>query len=113
MRRLADAPLDLIEHEFAQEKASTLGRLGRAFECALKQLKEFDADQGPAVSQEARRVRSALIEQTSTALWYFVVQREACGLHDVRHVLRDYAVPPAVATRMGGSDIRNTASGIS
>jgi hypothetical protein len=29
------------------------------------------------------------------------VQREACGLRDMRHVLRDYRVPPEVAARMG------------
>ncbi len=35
------------------------------------------------------------------ALWHFVVQREACGLRDMRYVLRDYRVPPEVAARMG------------
>jgi len=29
------------------------------------------------------------------------VQREACGLRDMRYVLRDYRVPPEVAARMG------------
>ena len=29
------AAVDLLQHEFAQERASALGRLGRAFEAAL------------------------------------------------------------------------------
>jgi hypothetical protein len=29
------------------------------------------------------------------------VQREACGLRDMRYVLRDYGVPLEVAARMG------------
>jgi hypothetical protein len=39
--------------------------------------------------------------QASVALWHFAVQREACGLRDMRYVLRDYRVPPDVAARMG------------
>ena len=37
----------------------------------------------------------------SLALWHFVVQREACGLRDLRYVLRDYRVPHEVYARMG------------
>jgi hypothetical protein len=29
------------------------------------------------------------------------VQREACGLRDLRYVLRDYRVPREIAARMG------------
>ena len=36
------AAVDLLQHEFAQERASALGRLGRAFEAALAALREFD-----------------------------------------------------------------------
>ena len=43
----------------------------------------------------------ALVTEASVALWQFVVQREACGLRDMRYVLRDYRVPPEVAARMG------------
>ena len=39
--------------------------------------------------------------EASDALWHFVVQREACGLRDLRYVLRDYRVPSEVAARMG------------
>jgi hypothetical protein len=42
-----------------------------------------------------------LVAEASRALWLFVVQREACGLRDLRYVLRDYRVPHEVAARMG------------
>jgi hypothetical protein len=96
------SPTDLVQHEFAQERAATLGRLGRALEAALAALIELD--NAPAAAEatvDQRRQRSALIEQASVALWHFVVQREACGLHDMRHVLHDYRVPAEVAARMG------------
>jgi hypothetical protein len=35
------------------------------------------------------------------ALWLFAVQREACGLREVRGLMRDYKVPPEVQQRMG------------
>jgi len=45
--------------------------------------------------------RASLVAEASRALWLFVVQREACGLRDLRYVLRDYRVPHEVAARMG------------
>jgi Family of unknown function (DUF6665) len=93
---------DLLEHEFAQEKASALGRLGRALEAEIARLARFDAEHPrDASSDESRQMRALLVAEASVALWHFVVQREACGLRDMRHVLRDYRVPPEVAARMG------------
>ena len=101
-RPINQTPADLLEHEFAQEKASALGRLGRALEAALAALAEFDADHSPGASSADRRpLRASLVAEASVALWHFVVQREACGLRGTRHVLRDYRVPPEVAVRMG------------
>jgi hypothetical protein len=98
-------PAALLEHEFAQEKASALGRLGRALEAALQALAEFDAarPRNGAVEASAadRRARASLVVEAGVALWHFVVQREACGLRDLRQVVRDYRVPPEVAARMG------------
>jgi hypothetical protein len=93
-------PADLLEHEFAQEKASALGRLGRALEAALAALAEFDAGHGSSPA-ERRASRAALVADASVALWQLVVQREACGLRDMGFVLRDYRVPAEVAARMG------------
>ena len=93
---------DLLENEFAQEKASALGRLGRALEAKLAALAQFDASQGrEAPSAEQRQFRASLVAEASSALWHFAVQREACGLRDMGYVLRDYGVPSEVAARMG------------
>jgi hypothetical protein len=103
-RSINSRPADLLEHEFAQERASALGRQGRALEAALAAL--FDlGDGGPAVQfpAEQRERREALVEGASIVLWHFIVQREACGLRDMRNVLRDYRVPTEVAARMGAA----------
>src|SRR5437763_1347503 len=90
-------PIELIEHAFAQEKASALGRLGRSLESALYLLREFDSRHEREIfSTQTRRERMQLIEQASVALWHFAVQREACGLRDLRHLLREYRVPAEV-----------------
>ena len=101
-RPFKQSPADLLAHEFAQEKASALGRLGRALEAALATLAAFDGDASTcAPAPDHRQRRNALVAQASVALWHFVVQREACDMRDIRHVLRDYRVPPEVAARMG------------
>jgi ribosomal 50S subunit-associated protein YjgA (DUF615 family) len=101
-RKGRPSPIDLLEDEFAQEKASALGRLGRALEAALAALAAFDAsEQHAAPALERGELRAALVAEASAALWHFVVQREACGLRDLRYVLRDYRVPAEVAARMG------------
>jgi hypothetical protein len=101
-RDIKPSAVDLLHEEFAREKASALGRLGRALEAALDALARFDAgerrDTSPA---DARQLRATLVAEASAALWHFVVQREACGLRDLRYVLRDYRVPSEVAARMG------------
>src|SRR4051794_30496891 len=92
----------LLEHEFAQEKASALGRLGRALEREIARLASFDAAHPrEGLRVEHGRARASLVAQASQALWEFIVQREACGLRDMRYVLRDYRVPREVADRMG------------
>src|SRR5207245_2469112 len=42
-RRIKQSPADVLADEFDREKASALGRLGRALEAALAALAEFDA----------------------------------------------------------------------
>jgi|SRR5271166_5534881 len=107
-RSINSRPADLLEHEFAQEKASALGRQGRALEAL------FELDDGGRAAQlpaEQRERRAALVERASIALWHFIVQREACGLRDMRNVLRDYGVPAEVAARMGAAPAREAAPG--
>jgi uncharacterized protein DUF6665 len=86
------ASTDALDHEFAQERAATLGRLGRALEVALSALSQINSP---------KQDRERLVEEASLALWHFVVQREACGLRDFAYVVRDYRVPREVAARMG------------
>jgi hypothetical protein len=96
-------PADLLEYELIQEKASALGRLGRALESSLAAIAAFDATTLPreARSAETRQRRAALVREAGVALWHFAVQREACGLRDLRFVLRHYRVPPEVVAQMG------------
>jgi hypothetical protein len=103
-RSIRSSPADLLEQQFAQERAASLGRLGRALEAALAELGTLDTGRtGAGLLPHEREMRSALVEQASVALWHFIVQREACGLRDMRHVLRDYGVPAEVAARMGAA----------
>jgi len=85
-----------LEYEIAQERASALGRLGRRLEGALAAL--------AACRRTAHfdpKIRNSLVEQAGYALWLFIVQREACGLNDSAHVMRNYRVPKEVYARMG------------
>jgi hypothetical protein len=93
-------PAVALDYEIAQEMASALGRLGRRLEQALAALAQFD-ELSPPAGEAPSHERRALVAEAGTALWLFVVQREACGLRDSRQVMRDYRVPPEVQYRMG------------
>ena len=84
----ASGSIEVLEYEVLQEKASTLGRVTQTFEKALAAHKAAPQDSG-------------LLDAAGEALWYFVIQRELCGLRNTETVLRDYQVPPAVRLRMG------------
>jgi len=95
-------PVDILTYEIVQERAAALGRLGRGLEAALADLREFDATHPHlGASSEERQTRRTLVTAASHALWMFVVQREASGLHESRTVMRDYKVPAEVQERMG------------
>ena len=102
-RLWSESPAAVLDYELAQEKAAALGRLGRALERSLAALAEFDARHPPGTERtaEAKHQRTALISTAGTALWQFVVQREACGLRDGPQVFRLYGVPSEVIARMG------------
>ena len=86
----------VLQYEIAEERASALGRLGRRLEAALAALAAC-----PRTANSDRSIRDGLVQQAGYALWLFVVQREACGLNDSVHVLRNYGVPKEVYARMG------------
>jgi uncharacterized protein DUF6665 len=85
-----------LECEIAQEKASALGRLGRRLEAALTALAAC-----PRTANADRKIRDGLVEQARYALWLLAVQREACGLNNIAHVMQVYRVPNEVYVRMG------------
>ncbi|MGB6964543.1 MAG: hypothetical protein WBD90_08660 [Xanthobacteraceae bacterium] len=98
-----------LDYEIAQEQASALGRMGRALEAALAALAAYDGvapyDQGAggptSDHPESRKTRARLVQEAGHALWCFIVQRESCGLRDLRPVIRGYRVPAEVQNRMG------------
>ena len=82
-----------LQYEIAEERASALGR---RLEAALTALAAC-----PRTANTDRKVRDRLVEQAGYALWLFVVQREACGLNKIDHVIKLYGVPNEVLARMG------------
>lgn len=90
-----------LEYEVVQERAATLGRLGRRLEEALAALREHDAAQQEPVTASGRAARRQLVLEAGEALWYFVIQRELTGFRDSTQVMRDYRVPKEVQACMG------------
>jgi hypothetical protein len=85
-----------LEYEIAEEKASALGRLGRRLEAALTALAAC-----PREANSNRNIRDRLVEQAGYALWLLAVQREACGLNNLAHLMQVYRVPNEIYARMG------------
>jgi hypothetical protein len=79
--------------EIAGEKAASLGRAGRRLEDALARLSALDR----AGSTE----RIEMVEEAGEALYFYIVQREACGLFDSSEIFRELSVPDEVRRRMG------------
>ena len=100
-------PIAALEFEIAEERASALGRLGRGLEGALAALRSFDAEAKLEANERQVR-RDRLVAQAGEALWYLVVQRDACGLHFGNRVIADYGVPREVANRMGPAAVDET-----
>ena len=90
--------VDVLEYELFQEKASTLARMGARLKTALDALAAYD-------SAHARRAddaeRAELVAEAGEMLWYYVVQREVCGLRDTQAMLRGVGVPREVQLKMG------------
>ena len=95
-RRPSASITDALDYEIAQERASALGRAGRALETALAALGEYDRN-----GQDSAEMQRTLVADAGDALWRLVIQRECCGLRDPRAVMRDYRVPQEVQNRMG------------
>jgi hypothetical protein len=90
--------VDVLEHELLQEKVATLARMGAKLNTALEALAAHDAAH-PKRADDAERAE--LVAAAGEALWYYVVQREVCGLRDTDAVLRGLGVPREVQLKMG------------
>ncbi|CAA9301667.1 MAG: hypothetical protein AVDCRST_MAG68-500 [uncultured Gemmatimonadetes bacterium] len=91
LSRIAARNVESVQAEIAQEKAASLARMATRLQDALNRLEAHDAPEG----------RPALVAQAGEALWYYVIQREACGLRGMESILREFRVPREVQLRMG------------
>ena len=92
--------VDTIEHEVAEEKAGALGRSGRRLEQALAVFRAHEVAGARNEPRDSAR-RERLLWELAERLEAFIVQREACGLRDLRHVLDYYDIPREVLERIG------------
>jgi hypothetical protein len=90
--------VDVLQHELAEERAGALGRAGRRLEHALDRYRGYESA-GGAYRADAKRER--LLWDLAERVEAFVVQREACGLRDSRHVLKHFDIPREVIARVG------------
>jgi hypothetical protein len=91
----------VLDYEIAQQKAQTLGDLGRQVEQAIAALRAFDAEPQAEAGQAHTARRSALLDKAADRVWTFMVQRELCGLRHWEAVVKAYAIPREVLNRMG------------
>ena len=88
-------PAATLEYQIAQEKASALGRLGRELERALSALRAFDTEHGrfAGLTGELSKRRDNLVAEAAQALWYLIVQRDACGMYKSTYVMAHWFRP--------------------
>ncbi len=91
------AALGAIDSEIVAEQASSLGRAGRRLEAALADLSAFDAGTLRRRRGQSQADRPSLLAEARQALWYLVVQREACGMRNNAELLSVYSVPAEVS----------------
>jgi hypothetical protein len=97
---MTDQFVDVVHHEIAEEKAGALGRTGRQLEHALERFRDYE-HAGRVGGSRVDARREALLWNLAERVEAFVVQREACGLRDSRHVLKYYGVPREALARVG------------
>jgi hypothetical protein len=89
--------VDALKQEVAEEKAGALGRCGRRLEHALGLFRGHETSNDSRADARRERLLWDLAERVEA----LVVQREACGLRDSRHVLRFYDIPREAIARVG------------
>jgi len=78
-------PLKALEQQLAEERASMLGDAGRKVEATLAAL-DHTADS---------------VDEAATAVWYYMILREAAGMYDHEEAFAIYGVPGRVLARVG------------
>ena len=91
--------VDTVQHEIAEEKAGALGRTGQRLQQALELFRELE--QRTADQAQTRAHRERLLWELADRVESLLVQREACGLRDSRHVLKHYDIPREAIARVG------------
>lgn len=84
-----------IDAEIMAEKGASLGRAGQRVEKTLAALKAFD------LGQSTEDDRAALVKAAATAVWYYFIQREACGIRDQKPAIANYGIPREVLMKLG------------
>lgn len=80
-------PMTAIEIELQGERASALGEAGRRLD--------------KAVSAYAGGETEETLDELATAVWHYMIIREAVGMFDHKAALAIYQVPPHVMARVG------------
>lgn len=86
-----------IEAELNQEKASGLGRTGRALEAALDACRALAAEHAVAAEPRRSELLAEYQHQRAEAeklLWFLGVQREALGVLNQEDLSAQYPMPP-------------------
>ncbi len=92
-----------LEYEMMQEMAGSLGRAATLLVEALDALRAHD-ERRAGTSKDAGEddpLRADLLAEACERLWFFIVQREACGLRRHHDVYDVYDVPGEVRRHMG------------
>ncbi len=95
---------DALGYEIAAEKASSLGRAGKAVGEALDALRAFDAKNGEdpsTLNEDERAERSILLRRAARATHAYFIQRELCGLRRHHDAIAQYRIPGSVLSRLG------------
>jgi len=87
-----------VEHEIAQEKAFSLGRVGARLEELLRELRELGDAVARAQSDEERAARvdafNACRQRAADAYYALTIQREAMGVKHHELLAATYPIPP-------------------
>jgi hypothetical protein len=107
--RISARQLDAVTAEIAQEKAASLRRIADRLESALTALRHHDlhAELAPPREPDPRRERDRLVASAAEALWFYIVQREACGLRDTENLLHELGIPNEIVIRLGVSNLKD------